>query len=1624
MWSGIKTRFNLNKYSFLLIGIFVFILLAASLFTAQYIHSNPFTINSASSIYAYRLNNIQKNEGSVLGIMGKKNEIGFENLMFGNRKSGMAGFYLSDKNGVEMKLEVDKKIQNGEVMPVTSKGKDGEAIVTYKDIAKDTDLIYKTTTSQIKEEIIINTREAAENAESYTFNLNIEGLTYQKNEDNTVIPTFTSIKDTETTYTIPPAFMIDSKGAKSYGVTTTITEDETNPNTLIITLTPNMKWLLSTDRQFPIIIDPTLVKGNPPILSLNFDEGQGATTYDGGANSHDGTITTAAWVEESRCVSGRCLSYDGTNDYVTFTDNATLDIADSTNLTVGAWVKLNTVASTQTIVSKKTSTAATDAGYILTYNSSSSIFELRVADGTDQFIINSKTVTDTSRWIHVEAVFDEASSTNSQIYINGQEAKASTTGNISNVNSLENSIDLTIGTQGNGNADLNGFVDSVKIYNYARTSTQVRQDYAAKGGVMGVAAQFGPDTNNKLSDGLVGYWKMDESAANTCSGLVNDSCDSSGNGLDGSWTGNSTYTVDGKYGYGTIHDGSGDYININDSPLISFTGPFTVAAWVKRSSTNTADGIFGKYDSSLSQRSYMLGMNTSFAQFTVSSNGVTTTQTTGTTAISSGQWYHIAGVYDGSNIRVFVNGVQESMSSHSSGVVDNGSALHIGDGDNTFWPFHGVIDEARIYNRALSEGEIRSLYNYAAGPVAYWKFDEKTGTTAYDSSGNANTASFVNTPLWTFGKYGSALTFNGSNTYLTVPDSATVDFGTNSFTASAWVKYNGTASTQDFILHKWESGLAGGYALNMQSDGTLRFGIEDDGSSFPEDSAESTVAYDDGEWHHVTGVKTGTDKIELYVDGVLVGSDLSLSANLSLDSASMLYLGSRYSASQQWYGEIDEIKLYNYARTPGQIVEDMNASHPAPGSPVGSAVGHWKFDEGYGDTTRNLGNGGSALDGDLNGSCPGAATCPTWTNTGKFGKALNFDGGDAVQVPYSSPLAFQTDYTYSAWVKTSSTNVNIMVKRLDLSTWSAGGNLMYIDPSGYLSWTAYGIGVCNSTKNVADNAWHHTVLTVSGSLNNLDLYVDGSLVKRCTAGFPSAASYSMWFGDLVSGSLDEVKIYNYYLTSDQIKAEYNQGKAQVLGAKGTESDGKTPSFSSSREYCVPGDTSTCNSSVAVYQLDEDTGTTANNSMGGSYTGTLTNGPTWRIGKYGKGVNMDGDNDYIETGNSFNPNSAYSVSMWAYLRTTSTDDSFFSSSTSETTGLALYIGNGTNNNLIYCNDNICAGTSASNDGVLTDNAWQHITLTYNGSGTSRFYVNGVDVTSDSANSETADTGNKIFGNYDTNTTNAIDGVLDEIHVYDYVRTPAQVVWEYNRGAPAAHYKFDECSGSTIQDWSPNANGRYNNRDGKLKFGLSPTIGDCTTSSTAWYNGAEGKINASMSFDGSDDEVIITDTTNSVFDFPSGQEMTVSAWINPSNLPGVNDYASIFSKSGTNGNGYYAQIQGNGALEFCIFNTGGGGCYTTTRTPVTTSAWQHLTYSITVGNGSTMRIYYNGQLLSGSWNDDGSTIPAADNATVNIGSSGSGSEPFNGRIDDLRLYRYTATQNQINTIMNDSSAVRFK
>jgi hypothetical protein len=97
---------------------------------------------------------------------------------------------------------------------------------------------------------------------------------------------------------------------------------------------------------------------------------------------------------------------------------------------------------------------------------------------------------------------------------------------------------------------------------------------------------------------------------------------------------------------------------------------------------------------------------------------------------------------------------------------------------------------------AVGQSNSFDVVEYAPfrGLVGYWQFDEGSGTSGSDSSGQGNTGNLINTPTWIAGVSGNALSFNGTNQYVNIPDDNTLDFGTIDFTIAAWIKMGTTVN--------------------------------------------------------------------------------------------------------------------------------------------------------------------------------------------------------------------------------------------------------------------------------------------------------------------------------------------------------------------------------------------------------------------------------------------------------------------------------------------------------------------------------------------------------------------------------------------------------------------------------------------------------------------------------------------------------------------------------------------------------------------------------------------------------------------------------------------------------------
>ncbi|MBI4973060.1 DUF2341 domain-containing protein [Candidatus Roizmanbacteria bacterium] len=994
--------------------------------------------------------------------------------------------------------------------------------------------------------------------------------------------------------------------------------------------------------------------------------------------------------------------------------------------------------------------------------------------------------------------------------------------------------------------------------------------------------------------------------------------------------------------------------------------------------------------------------------------------------INNNTWYHVAYNWDNSTLKgnLYVNGALQQNISYSQAITIGEYFQNLGTCTRTgYTTFNGTLDDIRTYNRVLSPKEVRDLYNWSAGPVGYWNMDEKTGTNAYDQSGNGYTGTLTGS-TWISGKYGSALSLNGSTDRVSV-GTMTGKYG-GMVTVEGWVNHTTTADWDDIV-----AGACGDLLFAFNTSSQLTWGGQCN-SPFGMLTYTTNI---DGAWHHVAGTYDGS-MTRLYVDGVQVNSI----ARTGSFTPSALYIGSA-GATEYFKGKLDDVKIYNYARSSKQIVEDMNAGHPAGGSPVGSQVSYWKFDEGYGVTANNQ------ISGQPNFTFTGAPNDPTWDNNGKFGKAVYFDGALSVTSEDYADASYtaQTwdDGTLSVWIKPDSIPAAEYYPISDYNgvVGESGGWLVAISSNGGCS--IRGNASYNSScpaNTFQANQWTHIAWVVSKTQGFLKTYANGKLINTITGntlGFRINTTLRVGMGSwcgtgsdcIYPGFIDEVKLYSSALTSDEIALDYNRGASMVLGAMSDTSGlsgGSVASSSATASYCVPGGTDPCTPPVGEWNFEEKTGQTVNDVSGNNNSGTLganstpsTDDPSWAQGKYGAALTFDGNNDFVQI--PYNANldlagSAITVSTW--MKPPASKDSDWEGVVGNypgnSTGYMLGWRESSNNNFTFYLE-LSSGhkevtvTNLANYADL--NSWIYVVGTYDGSAM-RIYVNGrlINTTSSLSGTINASAQGLRFGRYGGS---YVGGSIDQVKIFNYARTPAQIAWDYNRGGPVGHWKFDECQGITANDSSGNGN------SGTITIGATvpqSSVGTCTVvdTATAWYNGATGKYNASLNFDGVDDFVNVGSYTplNNI-----GDEISVSAWVKTSIN---NTFMTIVGR----GNDWRMNKNASGYYEFEHRNTSQN--IVTSRGLNSSTNWVHVVG--TYKKDDFVRLYIDGVLVD----SDAQTLSTRVSQTQNQIGNNYAWHPgpsvyndywWNGQIDDVRVFNYALTPAQIKQVYNQGGGIRF-
>jgi PKD repeat protein len=228
-----------------------------------------------------------------------------------------------------------------------------------------------------------------------------------------------------------------------------------------------------------------------------------------------------------------------------------------------------------------------------------------------------------------------------------------------------------------------------------------------------------------------------------------------------------------------------------------------------------------------------------------------------------------------------------------------------------------------LWNTTTKSVTVSAVGASTSGLVAAYNFEEASGTTAFDASGQNNHGA-ITQATYTQGKYGNALNFDGVNDWVTVNDSATqgpLDL-TKGMTVAAWVYPTATMSNwRSVLLKERAGGLA--YGLYANSDSNQPVGSINIGGNDKNQAGGSALKANT--WTHLAATYDGASATQrLYVNGTQVASRAQTGSLTVSDR--VLRIGGNSVWSEFFKGHIDEVRVYNRALKAEEIQADMNTA--------------------------------------------------------------------------------------------------------------------------------------------------------------------------------------------------------------------------------------------------------------------------------------------------------------------------------------------------------------------------------------------------------------------------------------------------------------------------------------------------------------------------------------------------------------------------------------------------------------------------------------------------------------------------------------------------------------------------
>jgi hypothetical protein len=801
-------------------------------------------------------------------------------------------------------------------------------------------------------------------------------------------------------------------------------------------------------------------------------ETSGTTAADSSIMVNNGTYTSGPTLAAAGPYPGaglRAANFDGTDDYVATSNEFNYDLSGP--MSVAAWIKVDTFTKQwQAIVTKG------DTAWRLTRNDNNNTVRFSCT-GLSTTNVSSVTSVNDGAWHHVVGVY-----TGSQlrIYVDGVlDNSVAATGAIS-----RNAFNVQIARNAEvASKEFDGRIHDVRIYAIALSASQVAQLY-----------------------GLVGHWKLNQTSGTTAT-------DSSAFASNGTLTGTANWSSDCG-GMGVFDfNGSTNYFSVTNASQLQPTSAVTIAAWIKGDAWGAAsdvDTILRKGEGN--PNNYQLVISDGRVELGLDNNDAAGSR--GNTVLTTGVWYHVAAVWDGATVRIFVNGVLDNTPPARTGTIGTDTRpLYIG-GRSGADHFDGMVRDVRFYNRALYDADIKKL----AGLHGLWAFSEGSGATAADTSGQANNATLSGGATWTTdcSGYPNALLTNGTGG---IAQTAIPFHPPAVGTVAFWMRSTGAPAGTARIC-----GLGGDWEIRQINDGTVAFDLCGDATP----NVITTIPLNEvGRWYHVAATfDSDTDTYAIYIDGQLDKSGTN-SVAMSQQPAAILSFGTRTGSTEYWSGALRDFRVYDRKLCPTEIAA------------LYGLVGHWKLDETSGTTAADSSGMGRNM------SVVGTAT---WATNGPVDGCLQLNGSTRAEV--TSLMGSPSNVSLSAWAfltaaDTSGAEVvslgDYFVIRLNEG---ANSKAFFYNGSTWVS--------ASVAQTFANNGWHHFAAVFNDSMNTCKFYVDGAEVASVgtTATIPYTGlgtktvigahgnNGSSWD---FTGKIDDVRVYSRAICPTEVQAIFDGG---------------------------------------------------------------------------------------------------------------------------------------------------------------------------------------------------------------------------------------------------------------------------------------------------------------------------------------------------------------------------------------------------------------------------------------------------------------------------------------------------